>query len=643
MRKFLGYNIRSLSALILIILIFPFFTLSNINANAETIVVDGSITANNHVTERTTITLSGLDLAGLSNGSRVTYNAPIYTSYQVNGFSQSVSGFGMTASPAPSRYQDMTDSYGNGYRHYEWDIGTGSGSSMTFVITTSFNAILTGDASPVDMKDSIGTSAYSQFTVPTAMVQSNDPAIISKKNELLAGASTQAEAVERIIDFVKINIPVHDSTRPKDAVSSLNDNRGNCVNRAHLALALIRSAGIPARYVSGQIYDNTIEIWYRVPEGLAQRTFNWDHGPHAWIEVYYAEKGVWVPYDPYLTKGFVDNRHIKYGVSVDGNIQNTATHGEPGLLLVTNINPGAQASIGNSLTISDLQDDPRLQYVSTKTSPEGGFMISRDLQSSAIKESGISLSLSNDRTYVNSPVSITASITPARSDGVITIRSSADGISWDEIASGSPSLGRYTYSYAQNEPGQKYFKASWSGAGGYPGSESQNILLTVINRTATPTPCPTPDVSVSPTATPDPASQDNNSYTGGQSNVPENGISKYSISGFVMDSVNNGPIMNAVIYLDNMSFTTDNSGSFNFSVNNGTYVIKVVAEGYGDHNKDLSVNGNDLDIIINMEKQNNGAPVSTDGKFNVSIPGFEVLMAMLSIMIAGYRRQKIVR
>jgi transglutaminase-like putative cysteine protease len=620
--------------------------------------MDGTMTSNNHVTQATTIDVININTGAITNGSKVSYNAPIYRSEQVSGFSQSISGFSITANPSPSRYSDMVDPYGNHYRHFEWDLKGVSASSLRITVTTSFDPAITGEVTPITLNDGLGTGAMSQFLSPTSMAQSSHPAIVSKKNELIAGATTQREATERIIDFVRSHLSIVDPDRPKDAVSTLSDNRGNCVNRANLAMALLRSAGIPTRYVSGQIYHNTLEIWYNVPEGLAQRTFNWDNGPHSWIEVYYPDEGIWVAYDPFLSKGFVDHRHIKYAVSLDGNIADRNTHGEPGMLVVSEVNPECQASIQASLSVTNVADsDPKaLQYRSTKQSPVP-FMISRDLQASANKASNVQISYQPSNAYVNSPLSISVLVDPARSDGTVTIKRSPDGNSWEDVSSGAPSFGRYTFTSTPSSPVLEYYKASWSGASGYPAAESQIISVNIVNRSIVITPSPSGIISPSPIVSPDPLNGINDSAfnngtasgTGnltGQNNTTintgigqctgDNGIlaGRYMIKGRVVSRETGNPISDAVIVFNGSIYDTDSSGNFSFGAFNGSYLIKANATGYSTKEVKLVVNGSDVQAIIDLDKEISTATKNGTGIGKIfGIPGFGMFSALISGII----------
>jgi len=89
----------------------------------------------------------------------------------------------------------------------------------------------------------------------------------------------------------------------------LKNKIGTCDEFSSLFIALCRSLGIPARYVSGVAYSNIPEL-----EGF---------GNHAWAEAYFPGYG-WVPFDPtYGEFGFVNPSHIKLKTSADSG--NTST------------------------------------------------------------------------------------------------------------------------------------------------------------------------------------------------------------------------------------------------------------------------------------------------------------------------------
>jgi transglutaminase-like putative cysteine protease len=349
--------------------------------SADTYVFDGTARSQVSIAQTTTISVSGLDPSTIPNGSKVLYNASYPSSSNVNGYFISSSNVQIDADPAPSSISGiMTDKYGNKYKQLVWNIDRNTSPSFGIVVTTRFNADIKGDLSPLSYEDTIGTSAYPEYRAPTDMVQSNAPAIVNKKNVLLSGVTSQAEAVDRIMNFVKTSIPDTDPDVPKDALSSLGSSKGNCVNRAHLALALLRSAGIPARCVQGLVYGDDYSVSYSVDGGKGSTKITWGDGPHVWVEVYYPDEGAWVAYDPFMDKGFVDSRHVKLSVGKDDNPDDAATRGDVGRIYVDGASPSVTFS--SEVSASGLQDSISLRHKYTKKSPQNTFMIARELRSS---------------------------------------------------------------------------------------------------------------------------------------------------------------------------------------------------------------------------------------------------------------------
>jgi transglutaminase-like putative cysteine protease len=72
--------------------------------------------------------------------------------------------------------------------------------------------------------------------------------------------------------------------------------KGVCQDFSHLALALLRSAGLPARYVSGYLYPG--------PEATLDEPVSAES--HAWVEFW---AGAWIPLDP-SNLSDVAERHV---------------------------------------------------------------------------------------------------------------------------------------------------------------------------------------------------------------------------------------------------------------------------------------------------------------------------------------------
>ena len=147
-------------------------------------------------------------------------------------------------------------------------------------------------------------------------IQSDDPEIVRQAEEIVEGAESAMDAVVRILNWVRYNIQYTCSKDLKvcegvlfsDAKRTLEHKKGNCVNFANLAIALLRAAGIPAAQSGGYVADTEHE----------------SHANHAWITVYLPEKGFiefessyWMPRYGAVPETILMPQHIQYtGVGI---------------------------------------------------------------------------------------------------------------------------------------------------------------------------------------------------------------------------------------------------------------------------------------------------------------------------------------
>lgn len=82
---------------------------------------------------------------------------------------------------------------------------------------------------------------------------------------------------------------------------TLKLKRGVCQDFAHLMIAVCRSKGIPARYVSGYHFIGDLQGGHA----------DYEQASHAWIEAYIPNIG-WMGYDP-TNNGLIDWRYVKLG------------------------------------------------------------------------------------------------------------------------------------------------------------------------------------------------------------------------------------------------------------------------------------------------------------------------------------------
>ena len=142
------------------------------------------------------------------------------------------------------------------------------------------------------------------YTEPTQFIDITDD-IKLKAKELAANEDDLYAVSFKVAEWIENNIKYDLSTLTADVVQKsswvLKNKEGVCDELTNLFISMMRSLGVPARYVSGVAYTN---VGYRF-------------GPHAWAEVYFPDKG-WVPFDiTYKQLGWVDPGHVKLKISAD--------------------------------------------------------------------------------------------------------------------------------------------------------------------------------------------------------------------------------------------------------------------------------------------------------------------------------------
>ena len=135
-----------------------------------------------------------------------------------------------------------------------------------------------------------------EYLQPTSITAADD-AVRAVAAELRA-APTPAAAVEQLGAWLPAHVGYEPGTTDvtTTAVEVLRAGRGVCQDYVHLGLAVLRAAGIPARYVSGYLHPHAHAEIGEVHQGEG----------HAWLEAWI---GDWHPHDP--TSGApVAERHV---------------------------------------------------------------------------------------------------------------------------------------------------------------------------------------------------------------------------------------------------------------------------------------------------------------------------------------------
>jgi transglutaminase-like putative cysteine protease len=135
------------------------------------------------------------------------------------------------------------------------------------------------------------------FLKATDIIESNDPELIRKAEEITFGAQNSWEAAVRlsrwIADSIGYAIPGGLTAR-----NTYDIRKGECGAHSILLAGFCRAIGIPARMVWGCMY---------VPN------MGGAFGQHAWTEIYMGEAG-WIPVDATTKEpDYVDSGHLRLG------------------------------------------------------------------------------------------------------------------------------------------------------------------------------------------------------------------------------------------------------------------------------------------------------------------------------------------
>ncbi|GAC51177.1 transglutaminase family protein [Gordonia aichiensis] len=121
---------------------------------------------------------------------------------------------------------------------------------------------------------------------------------IAKGLEPEAAVEAICKFVHEEMEYVPGTTGVHST-----AVDAWNERKGVCQDYAHVSLSMLRSLGVPARYVSGYLHPK--------PDAKIDKTV--EGQSHAWIEVW---TGGWWGYDP-TNDTPITEQHVSVGVGRD--------------------------------------------------------------------------------------------------------------------------------------------------------------------------------------------------------------------------------------------------------------------------------------------------------------------------------------
>ena len=153
-----------------------------------------------------------------------------------------------------------------------------------------------------------------QYVEPTKVIDADDGSINVVASQLVEGGDDLYKAVFKIAKWTRENVDYNLSSVTAEVSQKaswvLAERKGVCDEITSLFIAMLRSVGVPARFITGYAYTNSPLF----PE-------SW--GAHGWAEVYFPGYG-WVPFDvTYGQFGYLDATHIKMHEAADPNEAST--------------------------------------------------------------------------------------------------------------------------------------------------------------------------------------------------------------------------------------------------------------------------------------------------------------------------------
>ncbi len=147
------------------------------------------------------------------------------------------------------------------------------------------------------------------FTKHTKIIDNNDR-ISSLASRLAGNEDDLFKVVVKLGVWTKQNIEYNLSTMAAEASQPsswvLENREGVCDEMTNLFISMLRSLGIPAKFVSGVSFTDS-------------PLFSNQWGAHGWSEVYFPGHG-WIPFDvTYGQLGWTDATHIKLAEGVDSS------------------------------------------------------------------------------------------------------------------------------------------------------------------------------------------------------------------------------------------------------------------------------------------------------------------------------------
>jgi transglutaminase-like putative cysteine protease len=228
------------------------------------------------------------------------YDSPIVEAYSelrlrpLEGGGQHCSSFRLVTDPLGVRVREYRDHFGNDVHHFDV-LESHERLAVTAMSEVMTPAWFTGDRrqpTPLELHDFLSPTGYTPFAgavIALAKGHAGDGAGFDRASGLMATVRERLAYEPGATDV---------QTRADEV---LELGRGVCQDFAHVMLAACRCVGIAARYVSGYLYDPTLE-----GDNAAS---------HAWVDIWDEGRG-WIALDPTHDRGQTES-YVRVAVGRD--------------------------------------------------------------------------------------------------------------------------------------------------------------------------------------------------------------------------------------------------------------------------------------------------------------------------------------
>jgi hypothetical protein len=245
----------------------------------------------------------------------LSWDLPAVVTTQVNGFAQQVNSVSYTFSVSPSSAEDLMVA-GAPIHRVTW---TNPPANTVIEATERVNATISSSLNKFSstagfpMTPATGDAATYLATTPDTTLPAGAQSLVQN---LVQNRTSERAVVEAVMNYVAATLH-YSPTNANTATDAYTSHTGTCEAYANLAIAMLRSLGIPAQAAFGWVSAQPITLKGKRETQTIQWGVPGTSGElHVWVNVYFSDTG-WVPFDPQLEKFFIDPRHIAYLVAPD--------------------------------------------------------------------------------------------------------------------------------------------------------------------------------------------------------------------------------------------------------------------------------------------------------------------------------------